>query len=339
MSIRQSSRSSPAGMQADPTRVRPNLSAFTPAIGGMEMLARRNAELEVEVAILRRRRERAEDALRECEKIAVIGQFSIGIAHDFNNMLTGIGGSLELARTRLAQGRGADASDLLGLAAASIVRASTLTRRLLAFVHQQPPDPEPVEVVQTVAAMRELIQSAVGPRVHVAMILADERWCALCSANQLETVLLNLCVNARDAMAQPPPERSVHGSGGRPDGERITITVRNVKVDDRDAAARRWGTAMGACVALMVTDTGTGMPPDVLARACDPFFTTKPAGQGTGLGLSQTLDFAKQAGGAVLIDSEPGWGTTVTVLLPRHAGIDAEAPDEEAGARCHPRQP
>ena len=244
------------------------------------------------------------DTLRQGEKMAAIGQFTSGLAHDFNNLLASIGGGLGLARIRLADGRPEDADHLLGLTLDSVARASALTRRLLDFTRLQPPDPEPVEVARLVAAMKALIQSAVGPQVRIETRMDQELWRTLCDANQLETVLLNLCINARDAM---------------PEGGRLTIEARNAAAGEADAAARRGGAAPGDYVALLVTDTGAGMLPDVAARACDPFFTTKPVGQGTGLGLSQVRGFAEHAGGAVLIHSEAGWGTTVTVLLPRHA--------------------
>ena len=310
MGTRHPARGSPpVRRQIDLTRVRPGLSASAPTGSSLDALRRRNAELEAEVAALRRRYEQAEDTSRQSEKMAAIGQLTSGVTHDINNLLTGIGGGLDLARTRLAQGRVADAGHLLGLTQASVARACALARRLLAFARQQPPDPEPVEVARLVAAMVELIQSAVGVQVRVATALAAGLWPTLCDANQLETVLLNLCINARDAMA----------GGGR-----LTIEVRNATIGEAGAAARRGGAAPGDYVALRVADTGAGMPPDVVARACDPFFTTKPAGQGTGLGLSQARAFAEQAGGAVLIDSRLGWGTTVTVLLPRHAKDEAD---------------
>jgi PAS domain S-box-containing protein len=260
-------------------------------------LAAANTQLRAEAA----ERARAEQTLRQVQKMEAIGQLTGGIAHDFNNMLQGIGGSLEMLRRRLAQGRPADAERLMAAALGGVARAAALTQRLLAFSRQQALDPRPVDVNQLVAAMAELVRRTVGGSVDVRTDLGEAVWPALCDANQLENAVLNLCINARDAM---------------PDGGRLTIATANVAREALAAPDRR--VPPGDYVMLRVTDTGTGMTADVAARAFDPFFTTKPLGQGTGLGLSMLYGFVRQSGGHVQIDSAPGAGTGITLWLPRH---------------------
>ena len=277
---------------------------------------------EAEITALRRRCEQAEEALRQSQRLAAIGQITSGTAHDFGNFIASIDGGLRLLQAQLALGRVDEAGRLLGPILNSVARASTLTRRLLVLARQQPLNPEPVTVNRLVAGMEDLVRHAAGPNVRIAMALAPDRWQVLCDANQLEAVLLNLCINARDAMARPLPGEDLPRAGDGPEGGQITIETRNTTIREADALVRRGTVAPGDYVLLSVTDTGTGMTPDVAARACDPFFTTKPTGQGTGLGLSQTRSFAEQAGGTVTVDSEVGRGTTVTVLLPRYAAGD-----------------
>ena len=263
-------------------------------------LATANARLLQEIA----ERERVEDALRQAQKMEAVGQLTGGLAHDFNNLLTGISGSLELLHSRLAQGRIAEAARYVTAAQGAASRAAALTHRLLAFSRRQTLDPVPTSPNRLVAGMEELIRRTVGPAVTVETVLAGGLWPTLCDPHQLENSLLNLAINARDAM---------------PDGGRLTIETANTWLDE--PAARERDMAPGQYVAICVSDTGTGMPLEVVARAFDPFFTTKPIGMGTGLGLSMIYGFAKQSGGQARIYSEVDQGTTVRLYLPRH---DAE---------------
>ena len=245
----------------------------------------------------------AEEALRQAQKMEAVGQLTGGLAHDFNNILAGISGSLELMKVRLAQGRIADIERHLAGAQSAVKRAAALTQRLLAFSRRQTLDPTPADLNRIVAGMHDLIGRSVGPSIAVETIAAGGLWNTFVDVGQLENALLNLCINARDAM---------------PHGGRLTIETANRWLDDLAAAQR--GVAAGQYVSLCVSDTGTGMTPDVVARAFDPFFTTKPTGQGTGLGLSMVYGFAGQSGGAVRIYSELGQGATVCIYLPRHTG-------------------
>jgi PAS domain S-box-containing protein len=251
----------------------------------------------------------AEEALRQSQKMEAVGQLTGGIAHDFNNLLTGIVGSLELLRTRIAQGRMGQVDRYIAAAQGAADRAAALTHRLLAFSRRQTLDPKPTQPNRLIQGMEELIRRTTGPAIDVETVLAVGLWPTLCDPHQLENAILNLAINARDAM---------------PDGGRLTIETANAWVDER--AARERDMAPGQYVAVCVTDTGTGMPPDVVARAFDPFFTTKPIGQGTGLGLSMIYGFARQSGGHARIYSEVGQGTTMRLYLPRHRG---EAVEEE----------
>jgi signal transduction histidine kinase/CheY-like chemotaxis protein len=245
----------------------------------------------------------AEEALRQSQKMDAVGQLTGGLAHDFNNILAGISGSLELMKIRLAQGRIADLDRHVHGAQSAVKRAAALTQRLLAFSRRQTLDPKPSNLNRIVASMHDLVCRSVGPAIAVETVAAGGLWNTCVDIGQIENTLLNLCINARDAMA---------------DGGKLTIKTANQALDD-DAATQR-GLAPGQYVLLSVSDTGTGMSAEVLARAFEPFFTTKPAGQGTGLGLSMVYGFAGQSGGAVRIDSAPGTGTTVSLLLPRYAG-------------------
>ncbi|MBP0492522.1 PAS domain S-box protein [Roseomonas indoligenes] len=258
---------------------------------------------------------RAEESLRQSAKMEAVGQLTGGIAHDFNNLLTGITGSLELLGTRIAQGRMKDVDRYVTAAQGAAKRAAALTHRLLAFSRQQTLDPRPTEVNRLIAGMEELVRRTVGPEIAVEVVPAAGLWPTLVDPNQLENALLNLCINARDAM---------------PEGGRITIETANHRVDERGGAER--GLPAGHYVALSVSDTGTGMAPEVVARAFEPFFTTKPMGQGTGLGLSMIYGFVRQSGGGVRAYSEPGQGTTMCLYLPRHDGetefeVEAARPD------------
>jgi light-regulated signal transduction histidine kinase (bacteriophytochrome) len=262
------------------------------------------------------------DRLRQSQKMEAVGQLTGGIAHDFNNLLAGIVGSLEMMRNRVAQGRVTELDRYLGAAMTSANRAAALTHRLLAFSRRQTLDPRPTDVNRLVASMEDLIRRTVGPGIHVESVMSGGLWMTLCDANQLENALLNLSINARDAM---------------PDGGRLTIEAVNARLDEA-YAKRHHDVAPGQYVAVSVTDTGTGMPPEVVARAFDPFFTTKPIGQGTGLGLSMVYGFAKQSNGYVRIYSEAGQGTTVRIYLPRFVGeAEEEAAQTEAQLLEPPR--
>ena len=263
-------------------------------------LAEANARLLAESA----ERERVEDALRQSQKMEAVGQLTSGIAHDFNNLLQGITGSLDMAQRRIAQGRMGELGHLISGAMASANRAAALTHRLLAFSRRQPLDPKPVGVNPLVAGMEDLLRRTMGEAIKLELALAGGLWPTLCDPNQLESAVLNLVINARDAM---------------PDGGMLTIETRNACLDG-DHAAHARGVNPGQYVCVRVTDTGTGMAPEVIGRAFDPFFTTKPIGQGTGLGLSMIYGFARQSEGACRIDSTVGQGTTVELYLPRHHG-------------------
>jgi len=266
-----------------------------------------NETLEARIAEAIAERKQAEEALRHSQKMEAVGQLTGGIAHDFNNLLTGIIGSLELLETRLRQGRTSELHRYVAVAQGASKRAAALTHRLLAFSRRQTLDAKPTDVNRLVMGIEELIRRTVGPQIAVEVVTAVGLWPALIDASQLESALLNLCINARDAM---------------PEGGRITIETANKWLDDRAATER--DLPPGQYLSVCVTDTGTGMPPDVIARAFDPFFTTKPLGQGTGLGLSMVYGFVRQSGGQVRIYSEVGNGTTMCLYLPRHHGEPPE---------------
>ncbi|AWN44331.1 histidine kinase [Methylobacterium durans] len=272
-----------------------------------EKLRDLNETLERRVADEVAERVRTEDALRQAQKMEAVGQLTGGIAHDFNNLLTGISGSLELLQSRIRQGRLGEVDRYVGAAQGASKRAAALTQRLLAFSRRQTLDPKPTDVVRLIHGMEELIRRTVGPALEIVVSADAAAWPTLVDPNQLEGALLNLCINARDAM---------------PESGRITIAAANRQLDDREARAH--DLPPGEYLSLCVTDTGTGMTPEVVARAFDPFFTTKPLGQGTGLGLSMIYGFVRQTGGQVRIESEPGAGTTVCLYLPRHHGTVAE---------------
>ena len=246
----------------------------------------------------------AEEALLQAQKMEAVGQLTGGIAHDFNNLLTGIVGSLDLMQTRIRQGRGDQIDKYIAAALASGQRAAALTHRLLAFARRQPLEPRPVAVDALIAGMEELLRRTLSERIALKIATADALWPTLCDAHQLENGILNLAINARDAM---------------PAGGRLTIAADNAALGRTDAR-RPAGLAAGDYVRIQVTDTGTGMTPEVIAKAFDPFFTTKPIGQGTGLGLSMVYGFARQSEGHVAIASESGRGTTISLYLPRHRG-------------------
>ena len=247
---------------------------------------------------------RAEEQLRQSQKMEAVGQLTGGLAHDFNNLLTGVTGSLELMQTRIAQGQIRDVDRYVNAAQGAAKRAAALTHRLLAFARRQTLDAKPTDVNRLVRGMEELVQRTVGPEITVEPLVgAAGLWSTMVDPGQLENALLNLCINARDAM---------------PGGGRITIETGNRWLDEHTARER--DLPPGQYVSLCVSDTGMGMTPEVIGKAFDPFFTTKPIGQGTGLGLSMIYGFAKQSGGQVRIHSEVGQGTMVCIYLPRHLG-------------------
>jgi len=267
-----------------------------------------NARLLNEIA----ERERAEDALRQAQKMEAIGQLTGGIAHDFNNMLQGITAGITLAHQRMIAGRTEKAAALLDAALNAANRAATLTQRLLGFGRRQALDPKLVVLDDLIGGMHGLIQQTVGPTVRLDLRLQDRSWPVRCDPNQLENALLNLVINARDALP---------AGGGV-----IGIATAHAALDPADTA--NWeGAAPGEYVRITVSDDGTGMPPDVIAHAFEPFFTTKPDGQGTGLGLSQIYGFVRQSHGMVKLDSVLGAGTSVHLYLPR---AKAQLGDQDA---------
>ncbi len=281
-------------------------------------LTEANTKLRVEAE----ERARVEESLRQAHKMEAVGQLTGGLAHDFNNLLAGISGSLELIRTRAAQGRMGDLERYIVAALTSTSRAAALTHRLLAFSRRQTLDPKPTDVNHMVRSMEDLLRRTVGPSIQIDTSLASELSLALCDQNQLESALLNLVINARDAM---------------PHGGHILLETANAVFPDLPLASKdvlATNPSSKICVALFVTDTGVGMPPDVRARAFDPFFTTKPMGEGTGLGLSMVYGFVQQSGGQVQLLSEVGRGTTVKIYLPRHVGVVADGKGtDDAAAR------
>jgi PAS domain S-box-containing protein len=244
-----------------------------------------------------------EEALLQSQKMEAVGQLTGGIAHDFNNLLTGIVGSLDLLQTRLHQGRTDNVARYINAAMTSANRAAALTHRLLAFARRQPLIPKSVDANQLVVSLEDLLRRTIGETIDLAIAAADDLWFTLCDPNQLESALLNLAINARDAM---------------PDGGKLTITTSNARIEG--VIADSPALSPGDYICISVTDTGAGMSAEVAARAFDPFFTTKPIGQGTGLGLSMIYGFARQSDGHVTIDSKLGRGTSVRLYLPRHHG-------------------
>lgn len=258
----------------------------------------RTAELRGEMV----RREAAESQVRQMQKMEAIGQLTGGIAHDFNNMLAIVVGSLDMARRRMSDGHDPRIARYIDNAAEGAQRAAALTARLLAFSRRQRLNPEPIDVNLLVSGMTQLLGRSLGERIEIRTTLADNLWPAHADAAELENALLNLAVNARDAM---------------PGGGRLTLESSNVTAP---LAEDPGGPASGDYVAIRIHDTGVGMPPEVIERAFEPFFTTKEVGKGTGLGLSQVYGFVSQSGGQVTIRSEPGAGSAVMIYLPRWIG-------------------
>lgn len=266
-----------------------------------------NETLEQRVADALAQREQAETALRQAQKMEAVGQLTGGLAHDFNNLLAGITGSFEMIARRLEQGRSDDAERYVSAGLGAARRAASLTHRLLAFSRRQTLSPRPTDINVLLGDFLELVRRTVGPEITVSMNCQAGLWPTLVDANQLENAMLNLCINARDAMP---------GGGG------LTIETLNLALDDEGASKR--GLPAGDYVAITVSDTGVGISPEDIERVFEPFFTTKPMGRGTGLGLSMVYGFARQSNGIVRVRSVPGDGTQMRIYLPRHDGCAAD---------------
>ncbi|MDC3738896.1 PAS domain-containing protein [Pseudomonas syringae pv. syringae] len=261
-------------------------------------------EQRIEQAVFER--EQIEDALRHSQKMDAVGQLTGGIAHDFNNLLAGISGSLELITKRLAQGRVGDVDRYVSVAQGAVRRAASLTHRLLAFSRRQTLSPRVTDVNGLIHDMEELIARTVGPEIDIKVVAQNDLWPALIDHAQLESSLLNLCLNARDAM---------------PNGGRIIIETANASLEE--CTDPDHGIPAGEHLSIRVTDTGIGMSPDIAAKAFEPFFTTKAIGAGTGLGLSMVYGFVRQSGGQIRVESVEGQGTSVVMHLPRHTAENA----------------
>lgn len=272
------------------------------AIENEQALSEANARLVTEA----QEREAVEAQVRQLQKMESIGQLTGGIAHDFNNMLAIVIGSLDMARRRLPPAIDVRVMRGIDNAAEGAQRAAQLTSRLLAFSRQQPLAPQPTDVNKLVGGMSEMLRRTIGETVRVETVLAGGLWRASIDPGQLESAIINLCVNARDAM---------------PGGGKLTVETGNAHLDDAYAAGHAEVVA-GQYIMVSVTDSGTGMPPEIVERAFEPFFTTKGVGKGTGLGLSQVFGFVKQSQGHVKIYSEPGQGTVIKMYLPRHYGTE-----------------
>ncbi|WP_409565041.1 response regulator [Methylobacterium sp. J-090] len=278
-------------------------------------LAEANAELKHEIA----ERERAEDALRLNQRLEAVGQLTSGVAHDFNNLLTVIAGNIEFLERVVSDER---SKRRLAMMKGAADRGARLTAQLLAFSRRQRLEPTPVGLNQTVASMGDLLQSSIGGAVQIETLLQADLWPALVDATQIELVILNLAINARDAMAV---------------GGRLTVETANVTITG--APSRPEQPQPGEYVMVSVSDTGTGMTPEVRARVFEPFFTTKEVGKGSGLGLAQVYGFVKQSGGGIRIDTVSGEGTSIKVYLPRVDGDASAAPPRPGPidcARAHP---
>ena len=275
-----------------------------------EAVQQANETLETRVAERTAELTEAYEALRQAQKMEAVGQLTGGIAHDFNNLLTGITGSLDIVQRRIAAGRASEAERFISAAVTSANRAAALTHRLLAFSRRQPLDPKPVNANRLVSSMEELLRRTLGEGIQMEIVTSGGLWATHCDPHQLENAVLNLCINARDAM---------------PEGGKLTIETANSHLDSTYAAKAR-DVRPGQYVCISVSDTGTGMSKDTMEKVFEPFFTTKPIGQGTGLGLSMVYGFARQSDGYAKIYSEVGQGTTVKIYLPRFRG---EADDAE----------
>lgn len=295
---------------------RANRRRLADAVAARDALTDANRRLTAEAE----NREAAETKVRQMQKIEAVGQLTGGIAHDFNNMLTLVIGSLDLGRRKLQKGEIEKVDKCMGNAMEGAQHAAQLTARLLAFSRQQPLAPQPLDANKLVGGMSELLRRTIGEQIKVETVLAGGLWRTFIDPNQLESAIVNLCLNARDAT---------------PDGGKLTIETANAHLDE-GYAANHPGVEVGQYVLVSVTDTGTGMPPEVVERAFDPFYTTKGPGRGTGLGLSQVYGFVRQSQGHLKIYSEPGHGTTVKLYLPRYRG-EEDVPVAAAAAQDLPR--
>jgi PAS domain S-box-containing protein len=277
----------------------------------------RDANENLEAAVAARTGElmAVEEALRQSQKMEAVGQLTGGIAHDFNNLLGAVSASLQVLKVRMQQGKLDQAERYIAMGQDSVKRAAALTQRLLAFARRQTLDPKATDLNRLVAGLEELVRRTVGPDVQVECTAAQGLWTTRVDPSQLENSLLNLCINARDAML--------------PGGGRLAIATANVAATD--SALQSQGLPAADYVCLSVTDTGSGMPAELIEQIFDPFFTTKPTGQGTGLGLSMVYGFVRQSGGHVRVHSEVGVGTTMRLYLPRHDGqVQEDAADGPA---------
>ena len=303
---------------------------MTVAVISLAAMARRREYLESVEANLRAAndrlsaeimgREKVEEQLRQVQKMEAIGQLSGGIAHDFNNMLAVIMGALNIMQRRIARGD-FNVQPLMQAAIEGAQRGGALTHRLLAFARKQLLEPRPLDANKLVSGMSDLLRRTLGETIQTEVVLSGGLWRIHADAHQLETSILNLVVNARDAM---PPQ-----------GGKLTLETANAQLDEKHAVAHA-DARPGDYVLISVTDNGTGMPPEVVARAFDPFFTTKDPGKGTGLGLSQVYGFVTQSGGHIKIVSDLGQGTTFKIYLPRYTGaaeIESAKPADDAAAR------
>ncbi|MGN6497762.1 MAG: PAS domain S-box protein [Tsuneonella sp.] len=291
----------------EPTRFIGTVMDITARKHTEERLKALNEQLEHEVQAEVARRAEAEDALRQAQKMEAVGQLTGGIAHDFNNLLAGITGSLEVIGRRISEDRTEGLQRFIDGAQTSAQRAAALTQRLLAFSRRQTLDPKPTDINRLVLGMEDLIRSSLGASIELEIVGAAGLWPVQVDRAQLENALLNLVINARDAM---------------PGGGRLVVETANKWLDAR--AGRERDLPTGQYISICVTDTGTGIPKEIAERIFDPFFTTKPIGQGTGLGLSMIHGFVRQSGGQVRVYSEPGDGTTMCLYLPRFSGQLAE---------------
>nr|WP_227494303.1 hybrid sensor histidine kinase/response regulator [Ramlibacter pallidus] len=279
-------------------------------VDAREVLSRSREELERQVELRTQQLLQAEEKLRMAHKMEAIGQLTGGIAHDFNNMLQGIVGALDVIRKLEQTGRTANIPRFVEMAMSSAQRAAAMTHRLLAFARQQPLAPQGVDLNALVQSLRELVRRTAGESITLDVQLEEGVWLTRCDTNQLESAILNLAINARDAM---------------PQGGKLTLRTQNVTLPPTQLGPDEV-LAAGEFVKMTVADSGTGMPQDVIDRAFDPFFTTKPIGQGTGLGLSMVYGFARQSGGFATIESRVGEGTAVSLLLPRWHGEASDGP-------------
>ncbi|RWC29554.1 CHASE3 domain-containing protein [Mesorhizobium sp.] len=290
--------------------VRESRRRFREVALAQEELMRKNIALGKEIET----REKAESQIRQMQKMEAVGQLTGGIAHDFNNMLAVIISAMNLAQRKLARGEH-DIAKFIEAAIDAANRAANLTARLLAFSRQQPLAPQIVDANRLLTGMSDLIRRALGETIRIETVLAGGLWKTHADPSQIENAILNLAVNARDAMG---------------DDGKLTIETANSHLDDSYAATHA-DVAAGQYVMIAVSDTGSGMAPDVAAKAFEPFFTTKPVNKGTGLGLSQVFGFVKQSGGHVKIYSEPGDGTTIKIYLPRFFGAEDTAVPQGRG--------